>query len=190
MILKIEKIKTTNKVVSKLGKTHDRITTRTVYYLKCDICGRLMTRSKAEAYKIEFRSIHACSNECVGKYTTDKRWEGHVPRLARRKTGYMYMGKRREHQMVAEKDLGRALKPAERVHHINGDKGNNIVANLYVCESIKEHNRIHGQLEALAFLLVQKGDILFCKSCGLYYLVETNCICGSSFGIGDVKEGC
>jgi len=68
-----------------------------------------------------------------------------------------------------------ALSRKELVHHIDGDKGNNDLENLLVCHNSKEHNRIHGQLEALAFLLYQKGTIKFCHDCRLYFLDKCYC---------------
>jgi len=54
-----------------------------------------------------------------------------------------------EHQLVAEKMLGRRLKPEEIVHHRDGDKGNNSPANIEVCDGHPEHNRQHlGKLTA------------------------------------------
>ncbi len=183
MILKIEKKEKKHPFTSKLGKKCWKKATRTIYHIECDACGRKLTRSKGEAYKIEEREKHACSPECVAKISVDSRKEKYVPRRARRKSGYVYIGKKREHQIVAEKMLGRPIKKGEIIHHINGDKGGNTEDNLYVCESIKEHNRIHGQLEGLSMLLVQRGEILFCKKCALYYLKSENCLCGSSFSV-------
>jgi len=168
MIKKIEKITSVHQGVSKLGKIFSRKHTRTIYHIICDICGRKLTRSKGEAYKIEERNKHVCSRECIGKLTMLKRWKNHVPQRSRRKTGYIYIGNKREHQLIAEKMLGRSLQKGEIVHHIDGDKGNNSVNNLYVCENIQEHNRIHGQLEALAFLLYQKNKIIFNKNNAIY----------------------
>lgn len=52
---------------------------------------------------------------------------------------------RHEHRVVAELMLGRALKPGEVVHHIDGNKRNNNPDNLMVFSSQKEHAAFHAK---------------------------------------------
>ena len=158
--------------VSKLGKSFMTTKTRTVFKIKCDACGRIFTRSKSEMEKSRIDARHACSPECIGKMGKKP---GYAPRAARRKSGYIFIGQKRQHKIIVEQKLGRALSRKELVHHIDGDKGNNDLENLLVCHNSKEHNRIHGQLEALAFLLYQKGTIKFCHDCRLYFLDKCYC---------------
>lgn len=179
MLERIEEVESRHARTSKFGKKFTYCSKRTVYHIICDACGRKLTRSKGEAYKLLERKRHACSPECIGKLGRKSEYE---PRPRRQKTGYIYLGKRREHQIVAEQMLGRKLKKGEVVHHINGDKGDNRQENLLVATR-QEHNRIHGQLEGLAFLLFQKEVILFCKKCKLYFLKKDFCGCGSSFKV-------
>jgi endogenous inhibitor of DNA gyrase (YacG/DUF329 family) len=47
------------------------------------------------------------------------------------------------HRQVAAETLGRALKPEEIVHHIDGNKWNNAPDNLEVLPSQAEHARRH-----------------------------------------------
>ena len=50
---------------------------------------------------------------------------------------------RQVHRQVAERILGRKLRPGEVVHHINGDKRDNRPENLQIFASQAEHTRWH-----------------------------------------------
>jgi IMP dehydrogenase/GMP reductase len=75
-----------------------------------------------------------------------------------------------EHRLAVEKDLGRALKTGEVVHHINGVKEDNALKNLHLCENSSEHEGLHKQLMSLAFELVEKNYIKFNSYGSRYYL--------------------
>ena len=182
MILETITTPSTHTRISKNGVKHTCNSKRIVYKVQCDVCGKILHRSKGEAWKLETRSKHACSPECVGVLGGQTRALTHVPRSARRKSGYVYIGSRREHQIVMEESIGRSLLDGELVHHINGDKGDNRIDNLALCHDRKEHNRIHGQLEGLSLLLCQRGLIVFCKNCNLYFWHEDSCmLCNTDF---------
>ncbi len=49
----------------------------------------------------------------------------------------------REHRLIIEKHLNRYLSKSEVVHHIDGNKSNNVLTNLKLCKSQKEHRKLH-----------------------------------------------
>lgn len=71
--------------------------------------------------------------------------------------------------LVIEQCLGRKLnterggKKGEMVHHIDGDKLNNNIDNLELCEDAKDHRLLHHSLQECAFELVRQGFIVFNK---------------------------
>jgi hypothetical protein len=46
------------------------------------------------------------------------------------KDGYVIVGRKRQHRLVMERMLGRALRQGETVHHKNGDRTDNRPENL------------------------------------------------------------
>lgn len=85
---------------------------------------------------------------------------------------YQYIDGKRVclHRNVMENHLGRSLTKEERVHHIDGDKTNYSLDNLYLCENRSKHMLVHASLETIAFELVKQGVIKFDKSLGKYHL--------------------
>lgn len=79
-------------------------------------------------------------------------------------------GYRKEHRILTELELKRPLRSKEIVHHIDGDKTNNKLSNLYVCEDHRNHKHIHSQLERVSMELVKQGAIKFNHESGQYYL--------------------
>jgi len=47
-----------------------------------------------------------------------------------------------EHRLIMEKQLNRIIEDWETIHHINNDKKDNRLINLFIC-SRKEHNKAH-----------------------------------------------
>lgn len=48
-----------------------------------------------------------------------------------------------KHRLTMEGHIGRRLLPSEVVHHIDGDRKNNSIANLHLCRNASEHRQIH-----------------------------------------------
>lgn len=78
------------------------------------------------------------------------------------KQGYVY-----EHTLVAEEKYGRLPEKTEVVHHINLDKLDNSMDNLWLCGN-KEHIMCHRSIEKLIKPLLEKGIIGFDN--GKYYV--------------------
>ena len=47
-----------------------------------------------------------------------------------------------EHRLIIEKEIGRVIDGCETIHHINHDKTDNRLINLFLCSRI-EHNKAH-----------------------------------------------
>jgi flagellar basal body rod protein FlgC len=65
-----------------------------------------------------------------------------------------------EHVLVVEQKYKRLPRRNEHIHHIDGDKQNNLPDNLLLCTR-KEHGNIHASYEALLTELMKRGVIGF-----------------------------
>ena len=59
---------------------------------------------------------------------------------------YILIKGRGEHLIVLEKFIGRRLKKAERVHHLDLNKKNNKISNLMLFKNDKEHISFHNKI--------------------------------------------
>lgn len=66
----------------------------------------------------------------------------------------------KEHVLAMERFLGRNLERGEVVHHIDGDKLNNGLENLYLMEN-GGHTRTHQTLQHIGYQLVRAGLVYF-----------------------------
>lgn len=129
--------------------------------LLCDHCGETFTVSPG---KVTNRSTGVTRRFCSRACWDEARKNGHdAPKWRGGRyidhQGYVSVfapdhptavnNRVREHRLVMERKLGRALRRDEHVHHIDGDKTNNDLSNLVVM-SKSEHMKLHRSLEAAA----------------------------------------
>lgn len=88
-------------------------------------------------------------------------------RSGRAESGSGWNNYRKEHVLVMEEDLKRPLKKGEVVHHIDGDKLNNLLKNLWLTNQ-SGHRTAHISLQGIGFLLVRAGLIHFNADTGTY----------------------
>lgn len=82
-------------------------------------------------------------------------------------------GKRKVlHRHLMEEKLGRELKSSEHVHHIDMDRNNNIIENLYLFENNRKHMKGHFSLYKLVASLIEAKIIGFKN--GRYFMQGTN----------------
>lgn len=65
------------------------------------------------------------------------------------------------HKVVMESYLGRKLVKGEVIHHIDFNKLNNTLDNLFLCKSESEHRNIHASFEKQFSKLISDGLIIF-----------------------------
>lgn len=56
-----------------------------------------------------------------------------------------------EHIVVMENFLERNMKPEERIHHIDSNKKNNLINNLFPFHTQKEHKHFENQVRQFGF---------------------------------------
>ena len=161
---------------------------------KCESCKE---EKEVDFYSFKRRKTKFCLN-CVSKKTQkgikkdhlsgpkSSRWNGgeYISSdgylMAKVEGDFFPSGKqkyKRKHILIYENFLGREIdskrgESGEQIHHIDGNKLNNKLDNLILCNGNIEHRNLHCQLEDIAFKLVRDGLIKFDKKEKKYYLNE------------------
>jgi len=74
-----------------------------------------------------------------------------------------------EHRFIAEELVGRVLEIDEFVHHIDMDKTNNNLENLFISKQ-RGHKIIHASFSRLCKTLIDRGIVYFDREDGVYGL--------------------
>lgn len=129
----------------------------------CPICGKVRFVRK---HRVGILCRHCAQARCFnkGRFKTKSfhpRWNGgkYI------KNGYVFVlspdhpnknchGYIRLHRLLMEKKLGRFLKKTEVVHHVDGNKKNNNIENLYLFDSLSAHGKHHRILQRYGRKLV------------------------------------
>jgi len=178
---------------SKFGKFVKYQRTKTLTHWQCDHCDNKFTRVKNGPYNADSKSYCEICISKIGlgklinqdsyKSKIENDFSPRVGKVVKGKTGYpeVYIGKDypyrsggyrciREHIFIMECHLERGLKKGEIVHHIDGDKTNNNLENLFLTTTA-EHNKLHAESESIIFDLVKKGVVRFNRETARYELV-------------------
>lgn len=116
---------------------------RTVCAFACQWCGQPDPHDRRVCH------MHVLNDELPLEQRSRAGKLGGAVKIALRGTGtktYVKENGRHQHRVVAERMLGRPLRPGEVVHHEDQDKHNNDPSNLLVFVGNGEHNRHHKHL--------------------------------------------
>lgn len=159
--------------------------TKTVQHFKCNKCDIEFTRPKNGKLPQKTDS-HYCDkcksysmSASLASASKHKRYAEVGYKFSNGKNGYkeIFVGDNypyrpgvkwiREHIAVMEHHIGSKIPTGMVVHHIDGDKQNNDISNLFLC-TVSEHNNLHGKIETLVFELVKRGLVTFNKDTHTY----------------------
>lgn len=150
----------------------------------CDDCGDEKRVSYWNAYKKDVHRCYRCSNKLtnLGKTPWNKGYKQqpkNVGNIYTHSDGYpmVWVGKTNinhgympAHRLVMSDLIGRLVTKEEKVHHVNADKEDFRPVNLYLCNDMSHHRKVHAHLETLSMSLVKMGLIEFDHAKGEYSL--------------------
>lgn len=139
--------------------TSSPINYNTRWLCQCDCGGEAVVRGAA----LLRESAHNCGkcNQVKG-YRIEKGYRYvYKPDYPGNKDGWI-----REHRYVYETETGRTIPNGYKLHHIDMDKQNNAITNLWLCTN-KEHTDAHSSMNEIIKKLMENGIIGF--SDGEYY---------------------
>jgi hypothetical protein len=193
MFIKETKETNTYTKKSKFGKLSNYTRCKTITHWNCDNCGSEFTKCRNGNYITDVKSY---CRECITKIGKMKlaSINGYVAKAEKHSKkqksivsdkqlypdvyyglDYPYRegyGTIKEHTYVMECYLKRGLVKGEIVHHIDGDKTNNKIENLFLTTAA-EHNKLHAASESILFKLVKLGLIQFNRELARYELLES-----------------
>lgn len=91
-------------------------------------------------YVLLFRPEHPNARQCPPNY------------------GYVF-----EHVYNLSNHIGRMIERGEVIHHLDGDKRNNDVSNLVLCENHSEHTKIHHSMNNLVYEMIKSGEVEYAR---------------------------
>lgn len=114
----------------------------------CGSCGKNFTK-KIDGHKYKFCSSSCFSKNRIGSQGSN--WQGGVRKCGKYIQIYAPSHPNNNHgtillhRLKAEQYLGRLLSKKEVIHHIDGDKRNNKISNLYLFSTTNEHTAYHAK---------------------------------------------
>ena len=151
-------------------------------FVSCSICNKTYLRGW---YEVKKRYVNNTEGWCSPHCRRMRTFGGANPRHNKTKIwkdGYQYItyydpgDPKRKHmalqRVIMQKHMGRKLCPkTERIHHIDMDKLNNKLNNLWICDN-SMHMKAHHSMNSVVSLLMKKDLVNFNKETGKYYLKE------------------